>query len=209
MLVLGYDPGSVHRWAGLLRFNGTAKPKLVAVYEVPECRKGIGDVLAHANAKRENGEGLVVAVETPVGVAYGKDLRAVKGRSKHLLATSKAADRFATLAWARGFRIDEPSAGDVRAALCHDASATDPMVKAVVMANVEGQSTEGQEHARDGIATALFIGAKLVGYRIVRTVELVKAKAKKAAKRFKARAKAKTPMHPAVEKAMREQGFLK
>ena len=40
IFVLGYDPGSVHRWAALIKFDGANTPALVAVYQVPESREG-------------------------------------------------------------------------------------------------------------------------------------------------------------------------
>lgn len=199
LYILGYDPGSVHRWAALLKFGGT-KPQLIAVYEVPESREGVKLVLQQANANRD-GE-VVVAVERPKGVAYGNDAAQVKGKGKNLLETMNAAERFASIAWTRGHRVIEMTAAEVRAIFCHDKSASDSMVRKSVEANVIGRVTEGAEHVQDAEAIAVVVGVKLTKYRIVYPTALFKAKAKRASR------KTTTKLAPSVRKAMEEQGLL-
>lgn len=197
MFILGYDPGAVHRWAALLRFDD--KPHLVAVYEVPESREGAAAVIAKARAECD--DGLVVAVERPKGVAHGDKLSGVKGKGANLLETMNAAERFACIAWSRGYRVVERSASEVRQVLCHDKSASDAMVRAVVSANVVGTVSEGAAHVQDAEAIALVEGARITGYRIVYPAALFKAKARRAQRA------AVKKLGPSVAKAMREQGY--
>lgn len=198
VFVLGYDPGSAHRWMALLAFTGSVgQPDLCDFSELGEGREEVAtriDECIRASPGR-----LVVAVETPKGVPFGKSVAEIKARGRDALATSLAAERFASIAWTKGLAVHQHSAAEVRAKLCLGEKATDAQVRAALEANV--QNVAKNVHARDAMAIALFVGAPLVGYEIRHGAPLVKARAKDAAK-----AKVRK-FEPSVQKAMIEQGF--
>jgi hypothetical protein len=210
IFVLGYDPGSVHRYAALLCFDGKARPRTVKAWQVPETREGVRRLLQESVLLLPFGSRLSIAVETPRGVAHGAKLAGVKGKGSNLVETRAAAERFASIAWAMGFTVHEHSAGDVRAAICHDKAAKDSVVKAAIAANVDGMGENA--HVNDAIAIALFVGAKLSGYSIRFTLELARAKSKVAQRAAKRKAKPRNAtakwLPASVLQRMREQGHL-
>jgi len=205
--VLGYDPGAKHRWAALLEFNGKDKPKCVAVFEVGPARQDVKSQLVHL--KHGPYSGTVIAVETPIGVAHGVQLAGVKGKGANLVETRAAAERFATMAFAFGFRVMEHSAAEVRQSVCLNKSAKDSVVRAAVTSNVLMNGFDTNVHGRDAVAVALFVGARLSGYQI-KFSETGKAKVKSSARVMKAKLKrGKTKLPASVAKAMRAQGYLR
>jgi hypothetical protein len=200
LFVLGYDPGSVHRWAALLEFVGKDRPVLRGEFQIGERREDVAAMLTtiELDDHRKSGARCIVAVETPSGVPFGQEIKEVKARGRDALATALAAERFASVAWALGFEVEQHAAARVRAELCLDGSAKDAVVRAALEGNVDGIGAV--VHARDAQAIALVVGARVSGYRIEHTMDLVRAKG-----RARERGAA-SKLPSSVQKAMMEQG---
>lgn len=184
MIVIGNDPGSVHHALGAIAIT---RDKCYAVDAGMLSEDPAGGPSREAISRfikaqaEEHGVALweiVVVVEKPSGVAYGKDVAAIKGRSKHLLATACAAERVASIAHGLGCIVVEHAAVEVRGGLCLNAQAKDPIVRTIVRSNV--LHAPAGVHIQDALAIALFEGARRTGYQIRRDVTFLKAVAKQA-----------------------------
>lgn len=221
--VLGYDPGKEHRFAAVVDFKPGQLPTWTGGIEVGPERDDVVAVLEDALGDTER-DRCVVAVETPSGIPYGKSAQEVIARGRDLIATALAAERFAAVAWSRGFQVVQLSAADVRGGkvvggelvirgLCLGKSATDAEVKAALEGNLLQVGT-CNVHARDAAACALVVGAPRAGYVIQYGAELLKAKLeqKQKARAKKAKRGAKTTVFATAElpesviRAMRDQG---
>lgn len=222
--VLGYDPGKTHRWAAWIDFLTFAKlPEWSGGVEIGPEREDVVAAIEAAFAGIER-ERCVVAVETPAGIPFGETKQEILARGRDVNATCLAAERFASIAWALGYRVEQLSAHEVRggrteggrpvfAGLCLGKSATDPEVKAALEGNLRivGRCNV---HGRDAAAAGLVIGAWILGRKLQYGADLFRAKA---AQKSKATVKTNRTKNScgngklanvpdSVAKAMREQG---
>jgi hypothetical protein len=221
--VLGYDPGKEHRFAAVVDFKPGELPTWTGGIEVGLGREDVVAVLEETLGDTER-DRCVVAVETPTGIPYGKSAQEVIARGRDLIATALAAERFASIAWSRGFQVVQISAADVRGGkvvngelvvrgLCLGKSATDAEVKAALEGNLQ-QVGVCNVHARDAAAVALVVGAPRAGFTIRYGSELLrarleqkeKARAKKAKRGSKTTGFAASELPESVVRAIQEQG---
>ncbi len=221
--VLGYDPGKVHRWAAWLDFLPQQLPEWSGGIAIGPERKDVVAAIEAAFAGIDR-ERCVVAVETPEGIPFGDTTQEILARGRDVNATCLAAERFASIAWALGYRVEQLSAQEARggrvengrlvfAGLCLDKSATDPEVTAALEGNIRivGRCNV---HGRDAAAAGFVIGSWILGRKIRYGAELFRAKA---VQKSKAATKANRTKNSggngtlanipdSVAKAMREQG---
>ena len=145
--VIGFDPGPTsHGWA-LLRVD-SGRPVWLASGEVPA--KDYATIRALIEAAD------LVAVETPKGIPYGKDLGKIRGRSRDLLATGIEAGRLLGMASCYEVEIEQASAEEWRKAIVGKSSAADWQVKVQIRQRVMAWPLRTPVHARDAAGMALY-----------------------------------------------------
>lgn len=185
--VLGYDPGKVHRWAAWIDFlSPEQRPEWSGGIEIGPERKDVVAAIEAAFAGIDR-ERCVVAVETPSGIPFGETKQEILARGRDVNETCLAAERFASIAWALGYRVEQLSAHEVRggrvaggrqvfAGLCLGKAATDPEVKVALEGNLQivGRCNV---HGRDAAAAGLVIGSWILGRKLQYGAELLRATA--------------------------------
>jgi Holliday junction resolvasome RuvABC endonuclease subunit len=145
--VLGFDPGPTTHGYALLRVD-SGRPVYLACGEV--AAKDHAAILALIE------QADLVAVETPRGIPYGKDMGKVRGRSRDLLATGIEAGRLLGMSSCYEVEMEQASAEDWRKAIVGKGGAADWQVKIQTRSRILGWPLRSSVHARDAAGMALY-----------------------------------------------------